>query len=150
MREITASFFIFCFLVPSVLAQLRFGFYDSTCPSARSIVLQVVAKHWSLNQTVTAALLRMQFHDCFVNVRKLLLVCFYMYHVCMVYHKVANILNTCIYRVVMLPSWSTQQPKSHRRKSPDQMQVWEASRSLMRLREKSSLFARKQSHAQTL
>ncbi|KAG7599210.1 hem peroxidase superfamily [Arabidopsis suecica] len=68
MRAITASFFIFCFLVPSVLAQLRHGFYDATCPLAEIIVTKVVVKHWARNQTVvTAALLRMQFHDCFVN-----------------------------------------------------------------------------------
>ncbi|AAG12793.1 peroxidase, putative; 81098-80059 [Arabidopsis thaliana] len=67
MRAITASFFIFCFLVPSVFGKLRRGFYDSSCPLAESTVSRVVAKHHSLNQTVTAALLRMQFHDCFVN-----------------------------------------------------------------------------------
>ncbi|CAE5959225.1 unnamed protein product [Arabidopsis arenosa] len=68
MRAITASFFIFCFLVPFVLAQLRHGFYDAKCPLAERIVTKVVVKHWARNQTVvTAALLRMQFHDCFVN-----------------------------------------------------------------------------------
>ncbi|KAG7593872.1 hem peroxidase [Arabidopsis thaliana x Arabidopsis arenosa] len=67
MRAITASFFIFCFLVPSVLAQLRHRFYVVTCPLAESIVARVVSKHVLLNRNVTAALLRMQFHDCFVN-----------------------------------------------------------------------------------
>ena len=91
MRAITASFLILCFLVPSVFGKLRRGFYDSSCPLAESTVSRVVAKHHSLNQTVTAALLRMQFHDCFVNVRKLLL-CVFVY-VCMMYHKLANYIN---------------------------------------------------------
>ncbi|CAA0266076.1 unnamed protein product [Arabidopsis thaliana] len=67
MRAIAAWFFIFCYLVPSVFAQLRHGFYDGTCPPAESIVGRVVFNHWDRNRTVTAALLRMQFHDCVVR-----------------------------------------------------------------------------------
>ncbi|CAE5959224.1 unnamed protein product [Arabidopsis arenosa] len=67
MRAITTSFFIFCFLVPSILAQLRHRFYDATCPLAEEFVAQVVSKHMEFSGNITAALLRMQYQDCFVN-----------------------------------------------------------------------------------
>ncbi|CAA7060323.1 unnamed protein product [Microthlaspi erraticum] len=67
MRSITALFFLFCFLAPSALAQLRFGFYGRTCPKAEAIVNSVVASRFILDRSITAALLRMQFHDCFVR-----------------------------------------------------------------------------------
>ena len=74
MRSITALFFLFCFLAPSALAQLRFGFYGRSCPRAESIVANVVANRFRRDRSITAALLRMQFHDCFVRVSKLLLI----------------------------------------------------------------------------
>ncbi|CAN6987553.1 unnamed protein product, partial [Brassica rapa subsp. trilocularis] len=67
MRSITALFFLFCFLAPSALAQLRFGFYGRSCPRAESIVANVVANRFRRDRSITAALLRMQFHDCFVR-----------------------------------------------------------------------------------
>ncbi|KAL3537972.1 hypothetical protein ACH5RR_001338 [Cinchona calisaya] len=48
-------------------AQLRVGFYSSSCPQAESIVQQVVQKKFSSDASITAALLRMHFHDCFVR-----------------------------------------------------------------------------------
>ncbi|CAF2071861.1 unnamed protein product [Brassica napus] len=67
MRSITTLFFLFCFLAPSALAQLRFGFYGRSCPRAESIVANVVANRFRRDRSITAALLRMQFHDCFVR-----------------------------------------------------------------------------------
>ncbi|KAJ4873214.1 Peroxidase 44 [Raphanus sativus] len=67
MRSITALFFLFCFLAPSALAQLRLGFYGRSCPRAESIVANVVANRFRRDRSITAALLRMQFHDCFVR-----------------------------------------------------------------------------------
>jgi len=67
MRSIAALFFLFCILVPSALAQLRLGFYVRTCPKAEAIVNGVVASRFILDRSITAALLRMQFHDCFVR-----------------------------------------------------------------------------------
>jgi len=78
MRSITALFFLFCFLAPSALAQLRTGFYSRSCPRAESIVASVVANRFRSDKSITAAFLRMQFHDCFVRVRKLLL-CVHVY-----------------------------------------------------------------------
>ncbi|CAH2077920.1 unnamed protein product [Thlaspi arvense] len=67
MRAIAALFVLFCFLVPSALAQLRFGFYGRSCPRAESIVRNVVNNRFRRDRSITAALLRMQFHDCFVR-----------------------------------------------------------------------------------
>jgi len=52
----------------SVRAQLNFGFYNQTCPSAETIVQQTVAAAFGNNSGVAPALIRMHFHDCFVRV----------------------------------------------------------------------------------
>lgn len=51
-----------------VMADLQVGFYNSTCPNAESIVQQVVQNRLRTDPSITAALLRMHFHDCFVRV----------------------------------------------------------------------------------
>ncbi|KAF3962382.1 hypothetical protein ACB098_09G136700 [Castanea mollissima] len=61
------SFLIFFFVLPLVLADLQVGFYDSTCPQAESIVQQAVQTAFSNDPSITAAFLRMHFHDCFVR-----------------------------------------------------------------------------------
>ena len=80
MKSITALFLLFCFLVPSALVQLKFAFYGPSCHRTGSIISSVVAERFRRDPSITAALLRMQFHDCFVTVRKLLLVCVNMYY----------------------------------------------------------------------
>lgn len=59
---------VLLFVLPLALADLRVGFYSSTCPQAESIVRQVVQKRFGTERSITAALLRMHFHDCFVRV----------------------------------------------------------------------------------
>ncbi|XP_061371401.1 peroxidase 44-like [Gastrolobium bilobum] len=49
------------------MAFLQVGFYESTCPSAESTVESVVQKRFEQDKSITASLLRMQFHDCFVR-----------------------------------------------------------------------------------
>ncbi|CAH2056768.1 unnamed protein product, partial [Thlaspi arvense] len=61
------SFLFLCFLLPVVTAQLRVGFYNSTSPRAEQIVRDAVQKHFHGDPSITAALLRMHFHDCFVR-----------------------------------------------------------------------------------
>ncbi|RYR38303.1 hypothetical protein Ahy_A09g043302 [Arachis hypogaea] len=45
----------------------RVGFYATTCPKAESIVKSTVKYHLNSDPTLAAALLRMHFHDCFVQ-----------------------------------------------------------------------------------
>ena len=45
------------------------GFYESTCPQAENIVFDVVFKAIIEDSGNAAGLIRLFFHDCFVNVR---------------------------------------------------------------------------------
>ena len=46
-----------------------FGFYNSkNCPNAEAVVTQVVTQAFNQDPTIAPALLRMLFHDCFVEV----------------------------------------------------------------------------------
>ncbi|KAJ4826172.1 Peroxidase 43 [Turnera subulata] len=51
--------------------RLQFGFYDKTCPQAESIVGSVVREAALSNSNVPAVLLRLHFHDCFVEVNQI-------------------------------------------------------------------------------
>ncbi|KAL0333903.1 UNVERIFIED_CONTAM: Peroxidase 25 [Sesamum angustifolium] len=46
---------------------LRTGFYSSSCPNAESIVRSTVEAHFNNDPTLAPALLRLHFHDCFVQ-----------------------------------------------------------------------------------
>ncbi|OVA14624.1 Plant peroxidase [Macleaya cordata] len=45
----------------------RVGFYSSTCPRAESIIQSTVQTHVRANAAIAPGLLRMHFHDCFVQ-----------------------------------------------------------------------------------
>lgn len=51
---------------------LQAGFYKGKCGAkdVEAIVAGVVAARFKQDPTIVAALLRLQFHDCFVNVSK--------------------------------------------------------------------------------
>ncbi|KAI4348509.1 hypothetical protein L6164_009224 [Bauhinia variegata] len=67
MTMFSISFFFLALLLPLAFAQLRLGFYASSCPNAENIIHQVVQRRFIRNNSITAALLRMHFHDCFVR-----------------------------------------------------------------------------------
>lgn len=58
-------------LIPVAKPQggLKTGFYSSTCPKAEAIVRSTVEAHYKNDPTVAAGLLRLHFHDCFVEVQ---------------------------------------------------------------------------------
>ncbi|KAL6181096.1 hypothetical protein ACLB2K_047752 [Fragaria x ananassa] len=45
----------------------RVGFYSRSCPRAESIVTQTVQKHFKSTPSIAPGILRMHFHDCFVQ-----------------------------------------------------------------------------------
>uniref|UniRef100_A0ACD5Y5N6 Uncharacterized protein n=1 Tax=Avena sativa TaxID=4498 RepID=A0ACD5Y5N6_AVESA len=47
--------------------QLQFGFYSDSCPDAEDIVTAVVQNAAASDATILPALVRLQFHDCFVR-----------------------------------------------------------------------------------
>uniref|UniRef100_A0A453HKJ9 Peroxidase n=2 Tax=Aegilops tauschii subsp. strangulata TaxID=200361 RepID=A0A453HKJ9_AEGTS len=53
--------------VASSSGQLQVGFYSKSCPSAESTVASVVRGTAAADSTILPALLRLQFHDCFVR-----------------------------------------------------------------------------------
>ncbi|XP_027069676.1 peroxidase 44-like [Coffea eugenioides] len=65
--EVKLKVIFLCCILHLASAQLRSGFYSNSCPQAESIVQQVVQKKFSTDRSITAALLRMHFHDCFVR-----------------------------------------------------------------------------------
>lgn len=72
MRTKIVFVLYFTILLPLALAQLNVGFYKTSCPRAESIVKAAVQKRFNTDKSITAALLRMHFHDCFVRVSALL------------------------------------------------------------------------------
>ena len=72
-RPSTFAWFCIFFLCCSVHGQLDYKFYDDACPNLTRIVRYGV---WSAiyNETrMAASILRLHFHDCFVNVITLLI-----------------------------------------------------------------------------
>ncbi|KAL5547044.1 hypothetical protein UlMin_006731 [Ulmus minor] len=66
-KSISFSLLLFVLLIPFVLGDLRVGFYKARCPQAERVVRQLVQAHFANDSSITAALLRMHFHDCFVR-----------------------------------------------------------------------------------
>lgn len=59
---------ILTYVVVTSKGQLRVGFYSQTCPSAESIVRNAVQEAVFGDRQMAPRLLRLLFHDCFVQV----------------------------------------------------------------------------------
>lgn len=65
----TPKLLTFIFLAATLAsAQLSSTFYDKSCPSALRIIQSTVSEAVSKERRMGASLLRLHFHDCFVNV----------------------------------------------------------------------------------
>ena len=54
--------------LPAAAAQLCEDYYDDTCPDAYDIVKQVLMDAHQSDTRIFASLIRLHFHDCFVQV----------------------------------------------------------------------------------
>ncbi|XP_059293701.1 peroxidase 10-like [Lycium ferocissimum] len=66
-KLLTYPLFCFLFLTSFVYGQLDYKYYDSTCPNLKRIVKSGIWSAMSNDTRMAASLLRLHFHDCFVN-----------------------------------------------------------------------------------
>lgn len=62
---------VFAALATTTFSALTSNYYDYTCPNALSTIRSVVNEAVQRENRMGASLLRLHFHDCFVNVRLL-------------------------------------------------------------------------------
>ncbi|KAK3037821.1 hypothetical protein RJ639_031862, partial [Escallonia herrerae] len=72
--SLMAMLLVFVLLMGSSIAQLSTDFYSKTCPKVLGTVKSVVQSAVSKEKRMGASLLRLHFHDCFVNVLPLLFI----------------------------------------------------------------------------
>ena len=66
--SITVCSLVMFSFVSLVKGSLSFNFYAASCPSAESIIRNIVSSSSSTDPTIPGKLLRLVFHDCFVEV----------------------------------------------------------------------------------
>lgn len=60
--------FVLLLIAATAHAQLTANFYKESCPNLENLVIDVVAQAVRNEARMAASLLRLHFHDCFVNV----------------------------------------------------------------------------------
>ncbi|KAJ4966833.1 hypothetical protein NE237_018682 [Protea cynaroides] len=60
-------FFLHMMMVLANVTELKTEFYSETCPAAESVVREVMKKAMERDPRNAASVMRLQFHDCFVN-----------------------------------------------------------------------------------
>jgi peroxidase len=53
----------------AAVRELKVGYYGETCPGAEEVVREAMARALAREARSVASVMRLQFHDCFVNVR---------------------------------------------------------------------------------
>lgn len=76
---------------------LKTGFYSSSCPKAEDIVRSTVEAHFNKDPSVAAGLLRLHFHDCFVQVPYLATSFFQNSNLILYF-----VINRCVYIIVYM------------------------------------------------
>lgn len=66
--QVLLTIFTLCMLYSGARAQLSPGIYDKTCPYLGQIVRKQVSMALKAEIRMAASLIRLHFHDCFVNV----------------------------------------------------------------------------------
>ncbi|KAK4272599.1 hypothetical protein QN277_021131 [Acacia crassicarpa] len=66
-RLLASIFLVITFYIPTFNAQLTSTFYSTTCPNVSSIVSNAVRQALQSDPRIGASLIRLHFHDCFVN-----------------------------------------------------------------------------------
>ncbi|CAK9873407.1 unnamed protein product [Sphagnum jensenii] len=51
----------------AITSSLQVEFYATSCPAAESLIQNATQAKWNVDRTITARLLRISFHDCFVQ-----------------------------------------------------------------------------------
>jgi len=70
MEAILLSFSLMMLFLHGILveSQLSTSFYASSCPAVGEVVRLIVESHFGDDPTIAPGLLRLHFHDCFVQV----------------------------------------------------------------------------------
>ena len=107
---IKVRFFLFLCLTGIVSAQLSSNFYATTCPNALSTIKAAVNSAVSKETRMGASLLRLHFHDCFVQASQLSLslsifsLYFYLFLFYILFLKKLHLINICIFVLHQLNS----------------------------------------------
>ena len=105
------SALVFAALASTAFSQLSPDYYDYSCPNALSAIKSVVEAAIQKERRMGASLLRLHFHDCFVNVRLYLFVyldiCVYVYQLvssCLCMYVHVNICM-CVYKCMYISTF---------------------------------------------